>query len=170
MSSLEMQIVMQKPSLHAGIPSDTVGCISGVSFVCRVLFQCLMRKKITPPHTHTHQCQAWETNHLRLPWPANFAKNFISKEKSPHLNWWCYTDALTLCQFASHVCFPDRRIQGHQHWLVCGMWRKHFLLLSILSCTVIYLCFSSPWSIERWKIYFSSYRQTTPRNIGLTQV
>lgn len=33
MSSLEMQIVMQKPSLHAGRPSDTVGCVSGVLFV-----------------------------------------------------------------------------------------------------------------------------------------
>lgn len=54
MSSLEVQIVMQKPSPHAGRSSDTVGCISGVLFVLWALYQGLMRKKmIPPPHTHT---------------------------------------------------------------------------------------------------------------------
>lgn len=178
MNSLQMQIESCRNHLVALAALQTLARVSGVSSVRQAHGHCLMRKRglaeprsplvLPPPPTPREPGKQITVGHRDLPnW-----QNFISGAHRPRLprqrgalslaRWWC-TDTATACPFPSAVCFPDRsRIQGHRPWLVglCGMWGKHFLLLGILACTVIYLCFTSPGGVgDGWKRHYSSSSQ-----------
>lgn len=116
---------------------------------------------------------AWETNHQRsldLPiW-----QNFISKMHLHLPGQKRASFGLVILhrysKFLPAPCSSSRfsRPKYPRSSALIGwpLWNvgKHFLLLSILAITEIYLCFTAPCSIEGWKRHnFSSSRQTTLR-------
>lgn len=150
MSSLEMQ----KPSLHAGRPSDTVGCISGALFVLWAPCRCLMRKKTIPPTLARWEPgkQITEGCHDLPIW-----RNFISKvhlhvprrTRALILDWWYCTDTPTPC-LLPRSCLFSRPDEPRSSALIgCGNVEK-----ALPARTIIYLCFNSPCGIERWKKKF----------------
>lgn len=65
-----------------------------------------------------------------------------------------------------HQCLFQIRASKVIGRLVCGMWRKHLLLLRVLACSVIYLLQFSLCYQKVEKNSFSSCRQTTPGSTG----
>lgn len=157
MSSLEMQ----KPSLRAGRPSRSVGCISGISFVLWAPRPCLTRKQAIPP-TQLRMEPGKQISRSGCQWPAILIWPY-------QLTW--TGDTEQILQLPASATLPsalqNQMNPGHQHWLVGGMCRKHFLLLGILAFTVIYLGFSSSCCMEGWrKKWFPTVQADHPEKLA----
>lgn len=107
-------VEMQKPSVRAGRPSDTVGWIPAVLFVLWALCRCLMRKKTTPP-------TRWETHHLKVATTRQFGVTLSAKYISmcPDIE----ESSFGLATLQTPACSlllspPDQMSQDHQHQLV----------------------------------------------------